>query len=109
MGYGSTVLNGKTERAHRAAWFDAGLVIPDGFHLHHACGEKLCVNVNHMTVVSPDEHGRIHSMSESDRCPNGHFYSPENTLHRRNGWRRCRACDIQRKRKYRLRKQEKRA
>ena len=42
--------------AHRAAWEDAHGPIPPGMHLHHVCKNKACVNVEHLRVLTPQEH-----------------------------------------------------
>ena len=32
----------------------------EGRHVHHECGNRTCVNVNHLSSVAPDEHLRHH-------------------------------------------------
>jgi HNH endonuclease len=51
-GYGS-------QQEHRRAWELAHGPIPDGLHIHHECGNKACVNVEHLRAVTPEEHPRL--------------------------------------------------
>lgn len=46
--------------AHIAALLDAGHAIPDGHAVHHLCGVKMCVNVDHLVVASHADHRRLH-------------------------------------------------
>jgi len=43
--------------AHRYAWFAARKRIPLGHHLHHKCGKKLCVKLDHLELVDRQTHG----------------------------------------------------
>jgi HNH endonuclease len=52
--------SGRTERVHRRAWERAHGPIPEGRELHHECGNKACVNVEHLRVVTPEEHRKLH-------------------------------------------------
>jgi len=55
-GYGATT-NGRggTMLAHRAAWEQEHGPIADGLTVDHLCGNKLCVNTEHMELVTPGE------------------------------------------------------
>jgi hypothetical protein len=45
--------------AHRVAWEKANG--PAGqMHVHHLCSTKLCVNVSHLELRSPEEHRELH-------------------------------------------------
>lgn len=37
-------------------------------------------------------------------CPQGHAYTPENTLWREEGWRQCRECNRQAAKRYQQRR-----
>jgi hypothetical protein len=54
--------SGSRTHAHRAVWQEQRGELPEGAHLHHACREPLCVNVEHLRVLSPGEHRREHGM-----------------------------------------------
>lgn len=52
-GYGRVhASEGVTAYAHRAAWEKAYGAIPDGLTVDHACEVKLCVNVEHLQLVT---------------------------------------------------------
>src|SRR5690349_16599250 len=42
--------------AHRVSYETYRGPIPEGFHVHHICGTKLCVNPVHLEVISPRDH-----------------------------------------------------
>lgn len=52
--------------AHKAAWTREHGDIPDGFVLHHLCRQLLCVRVDHLQLLTPTEHRKIHQ-GESGR------------------------------------------
>lgn len=52
-------------RAHRVAWELLVGAIPEGHDLHHLCGNRLCVNPEHLEPRLPREHrGRNGKLSE---------------------------------------------
>lgn len=51
---------------HRVAWEAVHGPIEPGFHLHHACGVKACVNVEHLELLTPPEHYARHRSCEHD-------------------------------------------
>jgi hypothetical protein len=48
---------GRSYRSAYARWWGP---IPRGFHVHHACRNKLCLNPFHLQAISPNEHRRLH-------------------------------------------------
>jgi hypothetical protein len=54
-GYGTIYAEGRSQRAHRVAWKQARGQIPDGMFILHACDERLCINVNHLSIGTPAE------------------------------------------------------
>src|SRR5436190_1955012 len=88
-----------TVYAHRWAWIAANGPVPDGLVLHHKCFNPPCVNPDHLEPVTHGENlragprGPAFELSRRTHCPQGHEYTPENTV-RRKGWgRACRECD----------------
>lgn len=107
-GYGSVRVNYQLKRSHRHAYelrngpIPAGAVIDHDCHNNSGCTDvpcahRKCVNPRHLEAVSQSlntERGRSGSHnSDKTHCPQGHPYSPENTLPQHNGrGRRCREC-----------------
>lgn len=57
--YGSFRVNGKTVRAHRfACEVIAMKPCPAGHHRDHTCGFSMCVNPDHLEIVSAEENER---------------------------------------------------
>ncbi len=78
-----------TSLAHRASWLLHRGLIP------HLCRNPLCVNPEHLELVTNRENSRRGKGSVTS-CKHGHAYDEENTgwkLDKVRGWRRyCRAC-----------------
>lgn len=101
-GYGAMFFAGRTIGAHRFAYQLLVGPVPHGFHLHHECQVRACVNPAHLVAVSPHEHPVLHAASVT-HCKNGHELTPENTRldNSKTGgaFRSCRVCDRDRKRR----------
>ena len=85
--------------AHRAVWELLIGPIPDGMTIDHLCQNKICVNPDHLEVVTH----RVNinrwggSASKKTRCPQGHPLFGDN-LRVVSGKRRCIDCDRRRSR-----------
>lgn len=95
-GYGMAYLGRRQERAHRAVWRFLVGRIPDGMDLDHVCRNRICVNPDHLEVVSRRVNmlRGIHPSAlavRSGRCKRGHSDWEPNG---RGGSRRCRTCRI---------------
>lgn len=89
LGYG---IEGRNTLAHRAAYERAVGPIPAGFHIHHVCGNRRCVNVDHLRAVSPLEHSHEHRATEAcPRCGGTRRRQMFKANGKRNG-RRCMDC-----------------
>lgn len=99
------------KHAHRVAWENAHGPIPPGHVIHHVCGDKYCVELDHLQLVTHAEHAAIHDvgrvMNQSKRerthCIHGHAFDRRNTFIRPNGTRLCRRCHADRERARRVR------
>lgn len=58
--YGTTKIAGVQEYAHRAMYEALVGPIPYKYILHHSCGRKLCINPDHMWLMTQREHSRLH-------------------------------------------------
>lgn len=110
-GYGLIRVGGKDRRAHRVVYEALIGPIPPDLVIDHLCFNKRCVNPMHMEVVTPGENTRRAWRAELAKaprkrrdpatyyrppplteCQRGHPFDEENTIHRPNGRRACRAC-----------------
>jgi hypothetical protein len=53
-GYGQR--DGRMVLAHRHAWEQANGPIPEAMSVHHTCGNRRCLNVEHMRLLSQRDH-----------------------------------------------------
>lgn len=99
-GYGQMKYRGESRRVHRVAYELTVGPIPEGMQLDHfACDNASCCNPDHLRPVTPRENvlraNSIQSANAAKRhCSSGHEMTPENTMLRPKGGRRCRACHI---------------
>lgn len=108
-GYGQFYAQGVTAQAHRVAWLLDGRLLTPELTLDHLCGERRCVNVNHLEEVSRGENTR-RGKRKITSCPQGHSYDPKNTYLDPRGKRQCRTCMRRRSAEYdRKRKSRQRA
>lgn len=95
-GYGYMRFRGTPQTAHRIAYEHFVGPIGEGLVVDHLCRNRSCVNVRHMELVTNRENilrgeSPAAKYARSDRCVNGHEWSPENTgIYK--GARRCRSC-----------------
>jgi hypothetical protein len=102
-GYGQATQDGKSVRAHVLAWEQVRGPVPAGLQLDHVCGNRACVNADHLEPRTPGEHVRRHAaMREpTPACKRGHVFTPENTYTTRTGKRQCRVCMSERNKRWR--------
>lgn len=97
-GYGSFRVEGRTWKAHRWAWTRANGRVPNGLDLDHLCRNRLCVNVDHLEMVTRQENllrgdgPRLTRERAAARthCRRGHLYTDPYVP---GGKRRCKACE----------------
>lgn len=102
-GYGQIGARKGTVRAHRALYeFFYGRLNSKKL-LHHICENKMCANPSHLKPMTQREHGLHH---RPKFCKNGHPMKGENVM---SNWKQryCRECHIIRRKKYRLKLQQK--
>ncbi len=111
-GYGYLNIKQKNIRAHRAVLILNGIEIPEGLVVDHLCKNRICVNPEHLRIVTV----AVNALENSDcptainnnksHCINGHELNVKNTRRsqRKNGKlrRTCRICCKIRARRYRL-------
>jgi hypothetical protein len=65
------------ESSHRLSYKLFVGDIPDGYEIHHKCNNKLCVNPDHLELVTDATHPSVNKMKT--HCPHGHEYTEQNT------------------------------
>lgn len=75
-------------RVHRHMYEKKHGPLPASFDVHHKCGVKSCINVDHLQAMSRAEHASIGFNSQKTKCKKGHDLEEiYNT-----GVRGCRIC-----------------
>lgn len=76
--------------AHRIAWSDHFEEIPEGFVIHHRCGNRLCVNIEHLDCMSLADHSRLHGHPTKSICKWGHDLTVLDARTKDGACRQCR-------------------
>lgn len=95
-GYGSFGVGRASKRnAHRWLWEQINGTASPKLHVDHLCRNRLCVNPDHLELVTHEENLRRGKQpdrwSKVPNCPQGHAYSEANTGYTGNA-RYCREC-----------------
>lgn len=98
-GYGRFSYRNRPWMAHRFSYELFVGSIPDDMQIDHLCGRTLCVNPNHLEVVTLYTNlmrgaGAGSVNARKTHCHRGHEFSDENT-YLTNGGRQCLACKKQ--------------
>ena len=101
-GYGRFRLNGSYVRVHRLSYELLVGPIPENLVIDHLCRNRRCVNPDHLEIVTAVENLRRGHAWDHNRqkthCPQGHMYTPGNTLIKlKTKSRQCRTCNREKK------------
>lgn len=96
-GYGRFWLNGRSVKAHRAAYQLQVGPIPDGHDIDHRCRNVRCVRPSHLrplthraNILASRNHVALRAAQT--HCHRGHPFDDANTYIAPNGTRKCRTC-----------------
>ena len=85
-GYGRAWIKGERRvgLAHRMAFSNKYGRIPDGLTIHHTCHNPLCLNVDHMVLLSRSQHSllTLKEMIPKEFCKRGHRIEGRNSKQR---------------------------
>lgn len=107
-GYGHIHWKTRPHRVHRVSWELLRGLIPDGMYMDHLCRNKICVNPEHLEIVTPRENvirgiSPAALRSKQAHCIRGHLLAGEN-LYLKKGVhgieRQCRECGRERCRRW---------
>ena len=102
-GYGSFFVdrNRRSARVHRVAWELLRGHIPEDLTIDHLCKNKLCVNPDHMEIVTRSINSSRGAGGQKTHCRNGHALTPDNLVKvaKRPNFRACRECTKARRRR----------
>lgn len=108
--YGYFYFRGRMVYAHRWAYEAFIGPIPDGLTIDHLCRNTLCVNPAHLEAVphivnvqrgNGQKHTPIQA-SKAGTCKRGHLWSLDNSYIDSRGRFRCRVCQAERMRRFRV-------
>jgi hypothetical protein len=99
-GYGRIRVGDRMISAHRVAWQIENGDIPSELEVDHICRVRCCVNVRHLRLLSHRDNvlcgtGLTARYAQRTHCKHGHELIEKN-LYKRDGWRLCRQCAIER-------------
>lgn len=102
-GYGLFTYGGHTHSVHRLSYELLVGPIPDGLQIDHLCRNPPCVNPAHLEPVTFAENQRRRFVLLT-HCKRGHEQTDQNVIVGGDGGRRCRLCQRDRIREWKLAK-----
>ena len=93
-----------SKRVHRVAFALLHGSIKPGHDVDHTCFNRACISENHLAGL-PERVNRARQRAAlAGACHLGHPFDPDNTYTNPGGFRVCRACNVLRSQKYRIRR-----
>lgn len=93
LGYGLFKVGRKNWKAHKWKYEQLNGTVPEGLELDHLCRNTVCVNPEHLEVVTHGENVRRARLGKRrSHCFKGHPLTPDNIYHTKEGSRACLIC-----------------
>jgi hypothetical protein len=94
QGYGRFAWRGRVYHASRFACIALGRAIPETWEPDHLCRVRHCCQPLCLEPVTRQENTEryLALQRHPPHCHKGHAYVPDNTIVRKDGYRRCRIC-----------------
>lgn len=102
-GYGTVRYEGRMWKAHRLFYTMLVGPIPEGLTLDHTCRRRLCVRPEHLEPVTQRVNvlrgqSTAAKRARQTHCKRNHPFNAVNTHVTKQGYRKCRVCDREKRR-----------
>jgi hypothetical protein len=106
-GHGAFSVGGSIYKAHRISWEIFIGRLTYGLVIDHMCRNRACVNPKHLREVTnrvncTENNLSIPALNKiKSHCKNGHLFCNLNSYKTSDGYRRCKICSTESRKKYR--------
>lgn len=102
-GYGNfSVAKNKSNKAHIFSYVLHYGLFKKGLQVDHKCKIRNCVNPKHLQLLTPKKNNERSSSpsainAKKIHCVHGHPFDKNNTIRYKDGYRRCKTCEMERR------------
>ena len=65
-GHSVVIVSGRSKYHHIVVWESFNGAMPKGHTIHHLCFNKICVNNDHLQLLTWSEHSKLHNTGENN-------------------------------------------